>query len=206
LNFTLASGENFSLPLKLKFPGTNSATKFKIKINGCYSEIKYKDSIDSNYKTFSGGNGIIGITRINNESLGNEISENGTWYDGNYYAGFDGNFLTIEDGLVDLPDNITQRSYTTTDITSGYNTFVLEFNSTVELTELLVSPAINDNQFLPLPTMLTLWKSLDNGLTWLKIDDYTIGENNIPEEWYPYVVTNKLEALRQTGGFFRLIL
>lgn len=206
LNFTLESGENFSLPLKLKFAGSNSATKFKLKINGCFSEIKYKDNIDSNYKTLSSENGIIGITRLPNESLGIEISENGTWYDGNYYAGIDGLFLTIEDELEDPPNNITQRSYTTSSIAGGYNTYVLEFNSEVELTELLVSPAINDNQFMPLPTSLTLWKSLDNGATWLKINDYTINESNIPTEWYPYLVINKLEALRQTGGFFRIIL
>lgn len=206
LNFTLESGEIFSLPLKLKFAGSNSATKFKLKINGCYSEIKYKDNIDSNYKTLSSENGIIGITRLANESLGIEISENGSWYDGNYYTGIDGLFLTIEDELEDPPNNITQRSYTTSSVVGGYNTYVLEFNSTVELTELLVSPAINDDQFMPLPTTLTLWKSLDNGVTWLKINDYTIDEKNIPTEWYNYAVVNKLEALRQTGGFFRVIL
>jgi hypothetical protein len=206
LSFTLDSGEIFSLPLKLNFAGVNSASMFKLKINGYYSEIKYKDNIDPEYKTFDSSNDVLNITRINNESLGNEISENGTWYDGNYYAGFDGEFLTIEDELVDPPDNITQRSYVGTDIAGGYNTYLIEFNASVGLEELLVSPAINDNQFLPLPSSLTLWKSLDNGVTWLKINDYTIGANNIPAEWYPYAVTNKLEALRQTGGFFKLII
>lgn len=206
LNFTIDSGEIFSLPLKLNFAGVNAATKFKIKINGFYSEIKYKDNIDSEYKTLSGTNGVLSITRLPNESLGNEISENGTWYDGNYYAGIDGLFLTIEDELVDPPDNITQRSYTGIDTQNGYNTYVLEFDTPVGLEELLVSPAINDDQFLPLPTALTLHKSLDEGQTWLKIDDYTIGSENIPSEWYPYAVTNKLEALHQTGGFFRILI
>lgn len=205
LNFTIDSGEIFSLPLKLNFAGVNSASKFKLKINGYYSEIKFKDNIDSEYKTLSGTNGVLSITRLPNESLGNEISENGTWYDGNYYAGIDGLFLTIEDELVDPPDNITQRSYTGTDTQNGYNTYVLEFDTPVGLEELLVSPAINDDQFLPLPSSLTLWKSLDS-VTFLKINDYTIGSENIPSEWYPYAVTNKLEALRQTGGFFRILI
>lgn len=189
---------------------TDYTEYLRIDLNGCFSEIKYREIDESVYKEFNGTD-ILSINRLEQYSTGREIRENGTFYDGNYYKGYDDLHLSIEDQLLVSGNNIVDREYTTSAIKSTdiqhplpTSSYVIQFDGTKRIHELLVSPSISSNKFMPLPTKVSVYRSLDGGLSWILMKESEISIDNIEKSWYPYEVTDPLLALLQTGGFFRV--